>query len=587
METLINAMREPVLKFIDQEEKTLHLTVGSGFEQGCLAKLIKDMDRGNQCDLFFLEQEPFNNADDYLDHLAERLESEYRDYLLWLDLQDEVDQVAAKKPTKKPRHRPENFPSGPKHPIAKAPNSERKSRPKPPHRRHDRPKSVVDPAPVDLTLLADGPKAKRASADLIEKRKATQPQSNKTDPTMRSKQKSKTGAALSAGLPPAEPSLRWQPELTPEQAEQRFNELLERHMPPEFHEAFENPTLPDIGPLLERLNPDKPPPPAIISDRTQPAWVRLQAIFDYGLCCLPNQEDHRFVFVLLPSKNEAPDAWQRLLEKTADCPTYHPQSALRLVAAYQPEVDQKHRTQEKENQQPVRALLETRDHVGCHYLDLSEESRYRAEEALINDPESPINERMATSITLAVRDGIAGRKELAMERFTTAEHFFREHQDPATAAFAAIGRGDIYLRNHEWDLAFETYQAALPMAIESANPIVLFHIGKNGGEAGFRTGRLPEAARYFSTAAHAAEVIDDKPAQIAAYERHGATCMKLAIWPAAADSYEKAAELCRETDTPEPVDRILRALKKIYTKQNRKQAWFAYRDQIQTLSKGA
>ncbi len=589
MQSLISALRDPVLDFIDQKSKTMHLAAGTPFEQGALTKLTQDMDRGNQNDLFFISAEPFSNADQYLDHLAHRLALAYREYLQWLDLQAAMAKLEPSEPPAKQRPpMPAKLPSGPKRPIA-----DTAAKPRNPIGRRRRPQVPTAPAaPFDPAKLAPGPKAPRASAASLEA--APQPVPvGATAPEINTPEIPVAKRAAAPPEVPDTPAEDQRPTLAPvgarNEAEflQEIDTFLENHVPSALREAVDNPSQEPTEQLIARLNPEKPAPPAAITDRTIPAAERLRSFFDYCMSNLPEEGDHHFVFVLIPASNDAPEAWQDLLEATADWPAYQSDTPLRLVAGYAPAVDEARRMNEREQERTVRPLLPELDHVQFQALDLSEAARRESEEAMVADPETGEHERMITLLTLAIRDGVEGRQALACERFDQAAAFFEETEHWDMVAFARAGKADIYLRRHEWETARDLYRPALAPAVDSLNPYVLFHVTKNHGEAAFRAGNWEESARSYVTAAHVAELLNDRPSQIAALERHAAACVKLKGWEPASQAYEQAALLCRRHEIDEPIPRILRALKKVYTKQNRKPDWAAFRDHIESLSKGA
>lgn len=598
MLTLISALRDPVLHFIDQKSKTIHLVAGTPFEQGALAKLTQDMDRGNRNDLFFISAEPFRDADQYLDHLAHRLDLHYREYLQWLDLQQELAKLApAEAPSKTREPLPAKLPRGPKIPLAEA----AAAKPRNPMRQMRRPPApATTAAPFDPAKCAAGPKAKRASAAWRAEAAAVNPTTaaHAVDTSQAALASQPTDAAsqppcIATPAAPAVTDVASQPPRAPvgERGEddlvRDMDAFLETHFPAPLREAVDNPSQEATAALIARLNPDKAPPPLALTDREIPAAERLRIFFDYCMGNLPEGGDHHFVFVLIPASNDHPEAWQDLLEATAAWPAYQSETPLRLLAAYAPAVDETRRAHEQAEKRAVRPLLPTLAHVQLQTLDLSEAARREAEEALVADPDTDTHDRMITLLSLAVRDGVEGRQPLAHQRFDRAAAYFEDVEQWDLVAFARAGRGDIYLRQNDWETARDWYRTALPPAVDSGNPFVLFHVSKNHGEAAFRAGNWEESARSFATAAHAAELVKDHPSQIAALERHAAACIKLQGWEPARATYEQAALLCRRHDIDEPIPRILRALKKVYTKQNRKPDWVAFSDHIESLAKGA
>lgn len=593
MQSLMEEMREPVLDFIEKETCTLHLVTGPQWEQGCLLKLIKDMHQAAQQDYYLMAVEPFSNPDDYLDHLVGRINDEYRDYLLMQDLKEKLDALEPPAETPSPLLMPEDMPNGPKIPLG--PTSSSKSKVK--KRLPILPEPAGDTVPLELEKETRhrGPKlnigieapAMTALPEEEEENEETE-ETGALDWAAGAATESVTANLAETTSAPTKPNVAESlAGLSKAEKLKRVEEMLAETLPKCVLDAMDNPSQEPTAELLKRLQPAISPPPPHLLDRTMPAPQRLNAIFDYGLSCLPNQTNHRFVFVLLPAQNNNVTGWHELLEHTAANPNYHTASGLRFIASYVPEEDRRRRAAEEQQNQVVRPLLPEYSHVQHQALDLGPAQRKAAEEAFIADPETPVHDRMVTLISAAVRDGVEGRTELAHARFQEAHDYFAAKDEKTPAAFALIGRGDIHLRNHDWNAAIEIYRQALPHAVSCENPIMLFQLSKNYGEAAFRLKEWLEAAQAFCTAAHAAEMITQQDAQINALERHASACFKLQAWDHAAESLEKAAHLCQTHHIDEPVDRILRFLRKVYAKQNRKAEWTHFRDQMQSLSKGA
>ncbi|CAM2011081.1 tetratricopeptide repeat protein [Acanthopleuribacter pedis] len=580
MQSLIQAMREPVLDLVEQNEKTLHLVTGTDFERTCLLKLVKDMDRGNQCDLYLITEAPFTDADSYLDDLAKRLNDEYLEYLLMTDLEREMTEAAKafQQPAGPRPVRPAKAPTGPSTKrtgsiTPTAPTKRRPPRRNPFAQKKALNNEVVAKRVMDPAKLGPGPKSRRAGADI------PKPEA----PPVRPRQ-DRTQPPPLVGAP--QPITKATPPIAVDEAalDRQIEALLARHFP-EMPDPDMQPE--PVDALVARLNPEKAPPPAILADRSVPAAERLAAFIEYGQSCLPNQQDHCFVPVLLPFRIDQPKKWHIFLEDAAKLSTIHAPGSVRLIAAYDVREDQQRRREEAEQNRTVQPLLSALPYSQVQELDLSEARRRQAEEDLIADPNTDPYERHSTLLMLAIRDGVENRQDLALERFDKAYQYFHQQEEHALEAMATIGYGDIYLRNNQWEAARAGYLVGLEPALASNNPIVIYNLSQNLGEACFRMRRYEESERAYALASQACETLKQPHPHLRTLERHGAVCVKLERWAEAREAYERAATIAQEKEETHILEKVMRALKKVYVKLNRKPDWPSFRDHIAGLSKGA
>ncbi|PCC70455.1 hypothetical protein SAMN02745121_06637 [Nannocystis exedens] len=296
--------------------------------------------------------------------------------------------------------------------------------------------------------------------------------------------------------------------------------------------------------LAELLGPATALPalPALARDTSRPPADRLAALVHHLLDLLP-AGDHRLVLAVVPSRLPA-DFSGELAGPLLRRPQ-HPR--LRLVL----------RDDRARPDHFTSAEACPDEHVLAYSLDLAPADAVAAAVAAARDPERPAAARIQALMELAYLDLGHGRLADAAQKFSGCAEFHARAGNPALAALALAGVGDVQRARGDFVAARRTYESALLEAAATPAFPVTLQVVLALADTCLALAQHADAEAYYQLADLLAGKLLRPHTRADVQESLGVCRLARGAGDEAARAWEEAAELCRVIDYPQRLHSLL------------------------------
>jgi tetratricopeptide (TPR) repeat protein len=186
--------------------------------------------------------------------------------------------------------------------------------------------------------------------------------------------------------------------------------------------------------------------------------------------------------------------------------------------------------------------------VSVTHVDFSQEAIRQSLAATAADETTPMADRMQALLSSAIVDGVYGHHAPALERLERVLAYYQSVKNPLMQAVTVNAMGEVCLGGGALDRAQHWFECALPLAVESENALALATVAKNLGSLCALRGDHASAVQYFDGLAQIAPKLLDNETQSWALEQRGLSEAALGDNQRAIETWQRGAELCRNTD---------------------------------------
>jgi tetratricopeptide (TPR) repeat protein len=182
------------------------------------------------------------------------------------------------------------------------------------------------------------------------------------------------------------------------------------------------------------------------------------------------------------------------------------------------------------------------------HIDFGPEAIRQSLEATAEDPAATPAERMQSLLSSAIVDGLYGHAPAAMEKLTRALAYYQLEKNPLMQALTVSAMGEVQQTAGDLESAQHWFECALPLAVEAESALALAIVAKNLGSLCALKGDHGSAIQYFDGLAELAPKMLDNEALSWALEQRGLSEAALGDSQRAIETWQRGADLCRNTD---------------------------------------
>jgi tetratricopeptide (TPR) repeat protein len=279
-------------------------------------------------------------------------------------------------------------------------------------------------------------------------------------------------------------------------------------------------------------------PPALLAPN-QPGRERLRALIAFAHELLP-REARRLVVTVAPLAIGDRVAYLALVAHLLPRPRREPWMArMRLII----------RDVVSDEYEPEHPLKQTTPAgLSVTLIDFGPEAIRQSLEATAEDPAAPPAERMQSLLSSAIVDGLYGHPAPAMDKLARALAYYQTEKDALMQALTVNAMGEVQRTAGDLDGAQHWFECALPLAVEAESALALAIVAKNLGSLCALKGEHATAIQYFDGLAELAPKMLDNETLSWALEQRGLSEAALGDSQRAIETWQRGADLCRNTD---------------------------------------
>jgi tetratricopeptide (TPR) repeat protein len=281
-------------------------------------------------------------------------------------------------------------------------------------------------------------------------------------------------------------------------------------------------------------------PPELLAPN-QPGRERLRTLIAFAHRLLP-REARRLVVTLAPLSIADRVGYLALIAHLLPRPRREPWMArMRLIVRDVASDESLH--------EPAHPLQQTTTAgVSVTHLDFGPEAIRQSLQATAEDPAAPAAERMQSLLSSAIVDGLYGHPAEGMEKLNRALAHYQAEKDPLMQSLTVNAMGEVQQTAGDLDSAQHWFECALPLAVEAESALALAIVAKNLGALCARKGDHASAIQYFDGLAELAPKMLDNETLSWALEQRGLSEAALGHSQRAIETWQRGADLCRNTD---------------------------------------
>jgi tetratricopeptide (TPR) repeat protein len=155
---------------------------------------------------------------------------------------------------------------------------------------------------------------------------------------------------------------------------------------------------------------------------------------------------------------------------------------------------------------------------------------------------------MQALLAAAMLDGVYERSAPALAKLERVLAHYQAEKNPLMQAMTVNAMGEVCQRAGDLERAQHWFECALPLAVESENALVLATVAKNLGSLSALVGDHASAVQYFDGLAQIAPKMLDNETLSWALEQRGLSEAALGQNQRAIETWQRGADLCRNTD---------------------------------------
>jgi tetratricopeptide (TPR) repeat protein len=281
-------------------------------------------------------------------------------------------------------------------------------------------------------------------------------------------------------------------------------------------------------------------PPELLAPN-QPGRERLCALIAFAHRLLP-REARRLVVTVAPLAIADRVAFLALIAHLLPRPQRQPWMArMRLIIRDVASDESLH-----EAAHPLKQT--TPAGVRVTHIDFGPGAIRQSLEATAENPAAPPAERMQSLLSSAVVDGLYGHPAEAMEKLARALAYYQTEKDLLMQTLTVNAMGEVQQTAGDLGSAQHWFECAVPLAVESESALALAIVAKNLGSLCALKADHASAIQYFDGLAELAPKMLDNETLSWALEQRGLSEAALGDSQRAIETWQRGAELCRNTD---------------------------------------
>lgn len=190
-----------------------------------------------------------------------------------------------------------------------------------------------------------------------------------------------------------------------------------------------------------------------------------------------------------------------------------------------------------------------------------------------SDEEAPMSDRMQNLLMLASDDAAHDRLLEAVEKYTLLVRYYRGVEQPALAAIALMGLGDIQRKRKVWEDAKEKYKESLGLALQAGATGLPVMINLSLSLAGMHADQkaYSEAIEYYEGAAQLAKGTGNLFLLAHCCEEQSKLHLILSEYKDALIKLQEGVLICRDLAEEEMQMRLLEAQRDLYKRAKKKE----------------
>lgn len=272
----------------------------------------------------------------------------------------------------------------------------------------------------------------------------------------------------------------------------------------------------------------------------RPGQERLRELCAFAHGLLP-REARRLVLVVAPTRIADRTAFLALVGHLLPRPEREPWMArLRLI------VRDVAPGAAGESEHPLAGVTSARLQVAP--VDFSQDAIRKSLAETAADESAAPAERMSSLLAGAIVDGVHGEHARALAALERVLGYYQAEKNALMQAITVNAMGEVNQGAGALEQARHWFECALPLAVQSENAFALATVARNLGVLCVLLGDHASAVQYFDGLAQIAPKILDNETLSWALEQRGACEAALGEHDAAIETWERGAELCRNTD---------------------------------------
>ena len=324
--------------------------------------------------------------------------------------------------------------------------------------------------------------------------------------------------------------------------------------------------------LVEQGRKPLPPIPKKLTDETRSPAQRLGDAIMYARSLLPKEGGHRLIWVMFPQQIKDRKSYIELTSIFIPWRGLQPwMRGIRFIFRDEPETE----CFMPELVKAPRARIMS--------VDMSPDAIQASLKDEVEDEELPDEQRMTALLQNAMLEAAHGHTEEAMAQYNILLGHYQHTNNHVLQALVLNAIGDIYNRANNFEKAQHWYECAVPPAVESKSPVMLHTVVRNLADLAFRNNQHETAEQLYNYADQLAGKMLYAEGMAQARERRGLIQERLKAYKEAIDSWERAAQLCRNTEMSAPLKANLEHLARGYERLSMSDKLAAVRTELRQI----
>jgi tetratricopeptide (TPR) repeat protein len=302
--------------------------------------------------------------------------------------------------------------------------------------------------------------------------------------------------------------------------------------------------------LAKRGEPALPPPPADLTNESRKPHQRLVGLMRYVESLIT--DERRVIWIFYPMEVGASTLYAQLVNHVND---ELKTGSLRMTKAI---------VRDSAVSPALGRWLDGQPNVRVYRPELDPESFEKKLNERANDPSLPAEEQAQLHMMLAGFDVANKRYDTALARNLELLGYFRGAGDRHQQAVVMNNIGDLHYTQKNFKEAQIWYERAINLSVNLKSEPMVLHQSFNLGNTLLAQNRFADALFYYDATEQLARASNQSTQQIQALEQMGTANRRMGRLAEAADNWEKAVELSRESKFKDGQRANLERLRDLY-----------------------